>query len=162
MGATSTRPPSSTTAPCLPASTGLLRRRRPHTGLYWGALITHVEAHMHMHIPHKSHRNTHVLHAFHIITPLRGWGGSRREEVSEAQETDWLPGCPWRQHMGEECVAGETLIQKQHVSVLVLTSTWVSSCYTVKYSFGLFLNFSCSSPWLPRRHGNRALWCHFP
>lgn len=39
----------------------------------------------------------------------RGWDGSRRREVSGAPETAWLPCCPWRQHMGEECVAGETL-----------------------------------------------------
>lgn len=35
------------------------------------------------------------------------------EQVGEgkSQETDWLPGCPWRQHMGEECVAGERLLR---------------------------------------------------
>lgn len=33
---------------------------------------------------------------------------------------------------------------------------------TIKYSFGLFLHPSYTSPRLPRRHGNRALRCHLP
>ncbi len=66
-----------------------------------------------MHTLNHPHTNTqicclyvckiaHNTHIRFISSPaLKGYGGSRRGEVSGAS-TDWLLGCPWRQHMGEE------------------------------------------------------------
>lgn len=100
-----------------------------------------MRRHAHMHTPNRPHWNTQICckiaHAkhFHIITALKGWGGSQRGEVSGAS-TDWLLGCPWRQHMGEE-YAGlvgfflEPILSKNHCihrfwgSLNVLNIHWV-------------------------------------
>lgn len=165
-GPTWTRPPARTTAPCLPASTRPLRKRRPHTGLYSGTLVTHVEG---SHA--RPRRSQHVLHTPSF--PPRAGGGSWRGEVSGGPGR--LPGCPWRRHMGEERVAAEALRSSSHLSSVRgrvgrvpgidrdvrREGGGVRSC-TFKNGFGLFSNLGCGSPGLPRRHGNRALRCHLP
>lgn len=96
-------------APCFPASTGPLRRRRRLTEAYRPLLINYdytcggIRICIHPTAPTEIHKYVVKWHiSVHIISTLKGQGGSQRGEVSGAL-TDWLLGCLWRQHMWEEC-----------------------------------------------------------
>lgn len=113
-------------APCFPASTGPLRRRRL-TEAYRPLLINYdytcggIHICIHPTAPTEIHKYVVKWHiSVHIISTLKGKGGSQRGEVSGAL-TDWLLGCLWRQHMWEECAGlvgfffGAYLIKNQWI-----------------------------------------------
>ena len=110
--------------PCFPASTGPLRRRRRRrrrrlAAAYRPLLINYDYTcggtHICIHTAAPTQTCCGIAHIKHTHTLpyhrplLRSKRGSRRGEVSGAS-TDWLLGCPWRQHMGAERAGGMMMV----------------------------------------------------